>query len=34
MVQNTCNCVVKQMDQTHNIDLAKQICAQQATQGS
>ena len=34
MVQKTCNCVVKTMDQTHNIDLAKQTCTQQAMQGN
>ena len=35
MVQKTCNCVVKKIDETHNIDLAKQICTKQATmQGS
>ena len=34
MVQKTCNCVVKTMDQTHNIDLAKQTCTQQAKQGN
>ena len=34
MVQNTCNCVVKKIDETHNIDLAKQICTQKATQGN
>jgi len=34
MVQKTCNCVVTTMDQTHNIDLAKQTCTKQAMQGS
>jgi len=33
-VQKTCNCVVKKIDETHNIDLAKQICSKQAMQGS
>lgn len=34
LVQKTCNCVVKTMDQTHNIELSKQTCTQQAMQGS
>ncbi len=34
MVQKTCSCVVKKIDETHNIDLAKQICTQQAMQGN
>ena len=32
-VQKTCSCVVKKISETHNIDLAKQICTQQAMQG-
>jgi hypothetical protein len=32
MIPKTCNCVVKTIDQSHNIDLAKQICTQQAMQ--
>lgn len=34
MVQKTCNCVLNTMNQTHNIDLAKQTCTQQAMQGN
>jgi len=34
MVQRTCSCVVKKIDETHNIDLAKQICTQQAKQAN
>lgn len=34
LVQKTCNCVVKTVDQTHNIELAKQTCSQQAMQGN
>lgn len=34
LVQKTCSCVVKKIDETHNIDLAKQLCTQQAMQGS
>jgi hypothetical protein len=32
MIPKTCNCVVKTMNQSNNIDLAKQICTQQAMQ--
>jgi len=34
MVQKTCNCVVKKISETHNIELSKQLCTKQATQGS
>lgn len=34
MVQKTCSCVVKKIGETHNIELSKQLCTQQATQGS
>lgn len=30
LVEQTCNCVVKQINTTHNIDLAKTICSKQA----
>ncbi|MFZ9229538.1 MAG: hypothetical protein ACO23C_05055 [Prochlorococcaceae cyanobacterium] len=34
MVQKTCSCVVKKISETHNIELSKQLCTKQATQGS
>lgn len=30
LIQQTCNCVVNQINTTHNIDLAKTICSKQA----
>ena len=30
LIDNTCNCVVQQINTTHNIDLAKTICSKQA----
>jgi len=30
LVQQTCGCVVQQMQATHNLDLAKSVCSQQA----
>lgn len=30
LVQQTCSCVVQQMQATHNLDLAKTVCSQQA----
>jgi hypothetical protein len=30
LVQQTCGCVVQQMQATHNLDLAKTVCSQQA----
>ena len=33
LVEKTCNCVVSTMNQTHNIELAKQTCSQQAMKG-
>ena len=32
IISKTCNCVVKTIDQSHSLDLAKQICTQQAMQ--
>lgn len=34
MVQKTCECVVKKISETHNIELSKQYCTQKATQSS
>lgn len=34
LVQKTCSCVVKTVDQTRNIELAKQTCTQQAMQAN
>jgi len=33
LIQQTCSCVVQQLNATHNIEMAKTICAQQATSG-
>ena len=33
LVQKTCDCVVKKIGETHNIDLSKQLCTKQATAG-
>ena len=30
LVQQTCGCVVQHMQATHNLDLAKTVCSQQA----
>ena len=30
LVQQTCSCVVQQLQATHNLDLAKTVCSQQA----
>ena len=30
LVQQTCGCVVQQMQATHSLDLAKTVCSQQA----
>jgi hypothetical protein len=30
LIEQTCTCVVKQINSTHNIDLAKTICSKQA----
>jgi hypothetical protein len=30
LVQQTCTCVVQQMQATHNLDMAKSLCSQQA----
>ncbi len=34
LIDNTCNCVVQQINTTHNIDLAKTICSKQAMRQS
>jgi hypothetical protein len=34
LIENTCNCVVQQINTTHNIDLAKTICSKQAMRQS
>ena len=34
LVETTCNCVVQQINTTHNIDLAKTICSKQAVNQS
>jgi len=34
MVEKTCNCVVKKIGETHNIELSKQLCTKQAISGS
>ena len=33
LIQKTCDCVVQQLDATHNIEGAKTICTQQAQAG-
>jgi hypothetical protein len=33
LIQQTCSCVVQQLDATHNIEVAKNICRQQAQAG-
>jgi hypothetical protein len=33
LIQQTCRCVVQQLDATHNIEVAKNICRQQAQAG-
>ena len=30
LIDTTCNCVVQQINTTHNIDLARTICSKQA----
>jgi hypothetical protein len=34
LVQKTCDCVVKKISETHNIEVSKQLCTQKLTQGS
>jgi len=34
MVKTACDCVIKKISETHNIDLAKQLCTQKASQGT
>lgn len=34
LIEKTCSCVVKQINATHNIDLAKSLCTPQSTSGS
>jgi hypothetical protein len=33
LIQQTCNCVAQQLNQTHNLDSARAICTQQAQSG-
>ena len=33
LIQQTCGCVAQQLDATHNLEMAKTICTQQATAG-
>lgn len=33
LIEKTCSCVVKQVNVTHNIDVAKSICTKQALSG-
>jgi hypothetical protein len=33
LIQKTCGCVAQQLDATHNLEMAKTICTQQATAG-
>jgi hypothetical protein len=33
LIQQTCGCVAQQLDATHNLEMAKTICTQQAQAG-
>lgn len=33
LIQQTCGCVAQQLDATHNLEMAKTVCTQQATAG-
>jgi len=33
LIDNTCSCVVQQLNTTHNLEMAKTFCTQQATSG-
>ncbi len=33
LIQQTCGCVAQQLDSTHNLEMAKTICTQQAQAG-
>jgi len=33
LIQQACSCVAQQLDATHNLEMAKTICTQQATAG-
>jgi hypothetical protein len=33
LIDTTCNCVVQQLQATHNLEMAKTFCTQQATSG-